>query len=92
VSPLLKGIPSLIKKRRSTAMKIIVNQEDIKEIINSGMRKLEKKDHEILYELYYNNTSLHQLSKKLGADRSTLRYRRGRALNNLKKIITKSPK
>jgi len=68
-------------------MEIIVNQEDIKKLINSGMRKLAKKDYEILYELYYNNTSIHQLSKKLGIDRSTLRYRRGKALNNLKEII-----
>jgi DNA-directed RNA polymerase sigma subunit (sigma70/sigma32) len=73
-------------------MEIIVNQEDIKEIINSGMRKLVKKDYEILHELYYKNTSLHQLSKKLGVDRSTLRYRRDKALRHLKEIITKIPR
>ena len=57
----------------------------IKELINRAMDKLDKDDYEILYELYFNNASIHQLSKKLGIPRSTLRYRRDKALKQLKK-------
>ena len=51
------------------------------------MDKLDKDDYEILYELYFNNASIHQLSKKLGISRSTVRYRRDKAIKQLKKII-----
>ena len=57
----------------------------IKELINRAMDKLDKDDYEILYELYFNNASIHQLSKKFGISRSTLRYRRDKALKQLKK-------
>ena len=54
------------------------------------MDKLDKDDYEILYELYFNNASIHQLSKKLGIPRSTLRYRKDKAIRNLKEIISKN--
>ena len=57
----------------------------IKELINRAMDKLDKDDYEILYELYFNNASIHQLSKKLAISRSTVRYKRDRALKQLKK-------
>ena len=53
----------------------------------NAMLELDKEDYEILYELYFKNTSVHQLSKKLGIPRSTIRYRIGKALKQLKKII-----
>jgi RNA polymerase sigma factor (sigma-70 family) len=55
----------------------------------NAMLELDKEDYEILYELYFKNTSVHQLSKKLGIPRSTIRYRIGKALKQLKKIILK---
>jgi transposase-like protein len=51
------------------------------------MLKLEKEDYDIVYELYFKNTSIHQLSKKLGISRPAVRWRRGKALKRLKKII-----
>lgn len=36
-----------------------LNQEHIKKLLNGGMSKLAKKDYKILYELYFNNTSVH---------------------------------
>lgn len=64
-----------------------LNQEDIKELINSALHELDKEDRNILHALYFRNISIHQLSKNLGISCSTVRYQRDRALNNLKKII-----
>ena len=60
-------------------------QRRIKELISRAINKLDKDDYEILYELYFNNASIHQLSKKLAISRSTVRYKRDRALKQLKK-------
>lgn len=65
----------------------IAKQKDIKELINSGMHKLSTEDRRILRALYFNNISIHQLSKNLGISRSTTRYRRDKALEKLKEII-----
>jgi len=64
-----------------------MRRKRIKELINCAMDKLDKDDYEILTELYFNNTSIHQLSKKLGLSRPAVRYRRGKAIKNLKEII-----
>lgn len=50
------------------------------------MLKFNKGDYDILYELYFKNTSIHQLSKKFGISCSTVRYRRDKALKQLKEI------
>jgi len=56
------------------------------------MFKLDKEDYDILYELYFNNTSIHQLSKKLGISKPAVRYHRDKALKHLKEIILKNEK
>jgi DNA-directed RNA polymerase specialized sigma subunit len=56
----------------------------------NAMLELDKEDYDILYELYFKHTSVHQLSKKLGIPRSTIRYRIDKALKQLKKIILKN--
>jgi len=56
----------------------------------NAMLELKKEDYEILYELYFKHTSIHQLSKKLNISRSTVRWRRDKALNQLKEIILKN--
>ena len=63
----------------------VMRRKRIKKFIKGAVNKLDKDDYEILYELYFNNTSIHQLSKKLAISRSTVRYRRDRALKQLKK-------
>jgi len=63
-----------------------MRRKRIKKFINGAINKLDKDDYEILYELYFNNTSIHQLSKKLGISRPAVRYRRSKALKQLKKI------
>jgi len=64
-----------------------MRRKRIKKFIKGAVNKLDKDDYEILYELYFNNASIHQLSKKLGISRSTVRYRRDKAIKQLKKII-----
>jgi DNA-directed RNA polymerase specialized sigma subunit len=58
----------------------------------NAMLELKKEDYEILYELYFKHTSVHQLSKKLGITRAGVRWRRGKALKHLKEIIGKEVK
>jgi len=58
----------------------------------NAMLELKKEDYEILYELYFKNTSIHQLSKKLSVFRSTVRWRRDKALERLEGIIKKQTK
>jgi len=61
----------------------------IKKLINDTMLKLDKEDYDILYGLYFKNTSIHQLSKNLGVSRPAVRWRRDKALKQLKEIILK---
>jgi DNA-directed RNA polymerase specialized sigma subunit len=56
------------------------------------MLELDKENYEILYELYFKNTSIHQLSKNLGIARPGVRWRRDKALKKLKKVILKQVK
>jgi len=58
----------------------------------NAMLELKKEDYDILYELYFKNTSIHQLSKNLGIARSTIRWRRDKALKMLKEIILRQMK
>jgi len=64
----------------------------LRHIINNAILKLDKKDYEILYELYFKNTSIRQLARNIGASRATVRWRRDKALKRLKKIILKQVK
>ena len=58
----------------------------------NAMLELDKEDYDILYELYFKNTSIHQLSKNLGIARPAVRYHRDKALKHLKEIILKNKK
>lgn len=55
----------------------------------NAMLELKKEDYEILYELYFKNISIHRLARSIGVSRATVRYRRDKALKQLKKIILK---
>jgi DNA-directed RNA polymerase specialized sigma subunit len=55
----------------------------------NAMLELDKKDYEILYELYFKHTSVHQLGRSLGITCKAIRWRRNKALKQLKKIIFK---
>jgi len=63
----------------------VMRLKRIKKLIKGAINKLDRDDYKLLYELYFNNASIHQLSKKLAISRSTMRYRRDRALKQLKK-------
>ena len=67
----------------------VMRRKRIKKFLHSAINKLDKDDYEILTELYFNNASIHQLSKKLGLSRPAVRYRRDKAIKNLKEIIIK---
>ena len=74
----------MLKTNTGTKPKVFRN---IRKLINGAILKLDKEDYEILYELYFKNISIHQLSKQLGIARTTVRWRRDKALKKLKKII-----
>ena len=61
----------------------------LRHIINNAMLKLDKEDYSILYELYFEHTSVHQLSRNLGITCKAVRWRRDKALKELKKILLK---
>ena len=69
-----------------------IKPKALRDVINNAMLELGKEDYYILYELYFKHTSIHQLSKKLGVFRSTVRWRRDKALKRLKEIIKKQMK
>ena len=71
--------------RNLTNLTRLMRRKRIKKFLQNAINKLDRDDYEILYELYFNNTSIHQLSKKLAISRSTVRYKRDRALKQLKK-------
>jgi len=56
----------------------------------NAMLELDKEDYEILYELYFKHTSVHQLSRNLGITCKAIRWRRDKALKQLKEIILKN--
>ena len=55
----------------------------------NAMLELKKEDYEILYELYFKHTSVHQLGRSLGITCKAVRWRRDKALKELKKILLK---
>ena len=63
--------------------------KEVKRIISDAMLKLPEDDYQIIYELFFKHTSIHQLSKKLGISRSGIRYRKNKALKQLKSIISR---
>ena len=65
----------------------LMRRKSIKKLINRAINKLDKDDYEILYELYFNNASIHQLSKKLGVSRATVRRRRDKAKERMRGIF-----
>lgn len=69
-----------------------MQQKNTEKLINDAMPKLDKDNYKIIYELFFNNTSIHQLSKKLGISRSGVRYRKDKALEQLKNIILRQVK
>jgi DNA-directed RNA polymerase specialized sigma subunit len=55
----------------------------------NAMLELKKEDYEILYELYFKHTSVHQLGRSLGITCKAIRWRRDKALKRLRKMIVK---
>lgn len=64
-----------------------LKSKEIKKLVNDAMLELDRSNYKILYELYFNDTSIHRLSKKLGVSRDMIRYLKTRALKQLKNII-----
>jgi DNA-directed RNA polymerase specialized sigma subunit len=55
-------------------------------LIHKAIDRLNDDDKELLNELYFNHASVNKLSKKYAIPRSTIRYRRDKALAKLKEI------
>ena len=66
-----------------------IKPKALRDVINNAMLELDKEDYDILYELYFEHTSVHQLGRSLGITCKAIRYRKQKALNHLKSIITK---
>jgi len=66
-----------------------IKPKALRDVINNAMLELDKEDYEILYELYFKHTSVHQLGRSLGITCKAVRWRRDKALKELKKIILK---
>jgi DNA-directed RNA polymerase specialized sigma24 family protein len=61
-------------------------------LIHKAIDKLDHADKELVSELYFNHASVNKLSKKYAIPRSTIRYRRDKALEKLKEIVEKKMK
>ena len=66
-----------------------IKPKALRDVINNAMLELDKEDYDILYELYFKHTSVHQLSRNFGITCKAIRWRRDKALKQLKKIILK---
>jgi len=66
-----------------------IKPKALRDVINNAMLELDKEDYEILYELYFKHTSVHQLGRSLGITCKAIRWRRNKALKQLKKILLK---
>jgi len=82
----------VLRRKNINPLNRSVNFKRIRKLINDAMLKLEKEDYDILYELYFKNTSIHQLSKQLGIARPAVRYKRDKAIKQLKEIIFRQKK
>jgi DNA-directed RNA polymerase specialized sigma subunit len=67
-----------------------MSNKGIKNLVDSTIEMLPENEQEIIKALYFENTSLYALSRKLHIPRATLRYRKKKALLHLKSIIKKS--
>ena len=61
-----------------------------KDLMSNAIELLQENEQEIIKAIYFENTSLHALSRTLKIPRSTLRYRKKKALLHLKTIIENS--
>ena len=68
----------------------LLGRKNVRKLINNAMLELDKEDYEILLELYFKHTSVHQLGRSLGITCKAVRWRRDKALKQLKKIILKN--
>ena len=66
-----------------------IKPKALRDVINNAMLELDKEDYDILYELYFKHTSVHQLGRSLGITCKAIRWRRDKALKQLKKTIEK---
>ena len=67
-----------------------LSKKKINALVDFAMLQLQKDDYEIINGLFFKHMTVYQLIKELGIPRSTVRYRRNKALNQLKKIILKN--
>jgi DNA-directed RNA polymerase specialized sigma subunit len=67
-----------------------LSKKKINALVDFAMLQLQKDDYEIINGLFFKHMTVYQLTKELGIPRSTVRYRRDKALKQLKKIILKS--
>ena len=67
-----------------------LSKKQIEALVDLAMLQLQKDDYEIINGLFFKHMTVYQLTKELGIPRSTVRYRRDKALKQLKKIILKS--
>ena len=67
-----------------------LSKKQINALVDFAMLQLQKDDYEIINGLFFKHMTVYQLTKELGIPRSTVRYRRDKALKQLKEIILKN--
>jgi DNA-directed RNA polymerase specialized sigma subunit len=67
-----------------------LSKKKINALVDFAMLQLQKDDYEIINGLFFKHMTVYQLTKELGIPRSTVRYRRDKALKELKEIILKN--
>jgi DNA-directed RNA polymerase specialized sigma24 family protein len=69
-----------------------MKRKGLNRLIHKAIDRLNYAVKELVSELYFNYTSVNKLSKKYPIPRSTIRYRRDKALAKLKEIVEKEVK
>ena len=64
-----------------------LSKKQIKALVDFAMLQLPRDDYEIINGLFFKHMTVYQLTKELGIPRSTIRYRRDKALKRLQKAI-----
>jgi len=67
-----------------------LSKKKINALVDFAMLQLQKDDYEIINGLFFKHMTVYQLTKELDIPRSTVRYRRDKALKELKEIILKN--
>lgn len=74
---------------RKSISEMKLSNAQIKKVIREALAQLPEEDRNLIKALYFENISVSELAKRLKITKSAVRYRKRRALKQLKEIIIK---